>query len=94
MYQNFSHIIFGFLFLCNILSFNTLLARERILEYKSTIDIRVDGTLEIIEEITVLAEGKQIKRGIFRDFPNKARLKIFTLHSLNYLIIKNCVFAN
>jgi len=75
MYQNLSHIIFGFLFLCNILSFNTLLARERILEYKSTIDISVDGTLEIIEEITVLAEGKQIKRGIFRDFPTKYKDK-------------------
>jgi len=75
MSQKFTHILFSFLFLYSLLISNTLYARERILEYKSTIDISVDGTLEIIEKITVLSEGKKIKRGIFRDFPTKYKDK-------------------
>ena len=75
MSQQLTHIFFGFLFLCNILISDVLFARERILEYKSNIDVSVDGTLEIVEKITVLAEGKKIKRGIFKDFPTKYKDK-------------------
>ena len=44
-------------------------ADERILSYDSTITVRSDGSLDVHETIRVRAEGQNIKRGIFRDFP-------------------------
>ena len=44
-------------------------AAERILSFDSTITINRDGTLEVSETIRVHAEGKNIRRGIYRDFP-------------------------
>jgi hypothetical protein len=44
-------------------------ADERILSFDSTITVNADGTLEVHEKILVRAEGDQIRRGIFRDFP-------------------------
>ena len=42
---------------------------ERILEFKSRIVINADSTVKVTETIKVRAAGKQIKRGIYRDFP-------------------------
>ena len=44
-------------------------AAEHILAYDVEIDIQTDGSLEVTEHITVRAEGSQIRRGIYRDFP-------------------------
>ena len=44
-------------------------ADEVIERYDATIDVRPDGDLAVTETITVRAEGAQIRRGIFRDFP-------------------------
>ncbi len=44
-------------------------ADERILSFDSTITVNRDGTLEVREAIRVRAEGKNIRRGIYRDFP-------------------------
>jgi uncharacterized membrane protein YgcG len=44
-------------------------AAERILSFDSTITVQRDGTLEVREAIRVRAEGNQIRRGIYRDFP-------------------------
>ena len=44
-------------------------ADERILSYDSTITVNHDGTLEVREAIRVRAEGQNIRRGIYRDFP-------------------------
>ncbi|MEO8061922.1 MAG: DUF2207 domain-containing protein [Pseudomonadota bacterium] len=44
-------------------------ADERILSYDSTITVNRDGTLQVREMIRVRAEGNNIRRGIFRDFP-------------------------
>jgi uncharacterized membrane protein YgcG len=44
-------------------------ADERILAYDSEITVRQDGSLDVHETIRVRAEGRQIKRGIYRDFP-------------------------
>ncbi len=44
-------------------------ADERILAYDSRITVERDGTLEVREEIRVRAEGRDIRRGIYRDFP-------------------------
>ncbi|MDX1404845.1 MAG: DUF2207 domain-containing protein [Woeseiaceae bacterium] len=44
-------------------------ADERILEFASDITVRRDGSLLVTETIRVRAEGAQIRRGIYRDFP-------------------------
>ena len=49
----------------------TLHADERILDYQSGILIHTDGDLLVTETIKVRAEGKDIRRGIFRDFPTR-----------------------
>ncbi len=44
-------------------------ADERILAFHSDIRVFPDGMLEVTETIRVRAEGHQIRRGIYRDFP-------------------------
>ncbi len=48
-------------------------AGERILSYDSRVDIRPDGTLEVSERLRVRAEGRDIRRGIYRDIPTRYR---------------------
>ncbi|MHC4481464.1 MAG: DUF2207 domain-containing protein, partial [Planctomycetota bacterium] len=43
---------------------------ERILHFHSEIAVNRDGSLNVRETIKVRAEGRQIKRGIYRDFPD------------------------
>ena len=56
-------------FLVAVLACASSAADERILEYHSDILVRTDGWIEITESITVRAEGNQIRRGIYRDYP-------------------------
>jgi len=51
-------------------------AQERILSYDSVIEIRADGSLDVTENIRVRAEGNQIRRGIYRDFPTRYKDRI------------------
>jgi uncharacterized membrane protein YgcG len=44
-------------------------ADERILNFDSTVETSRDGTLRVTEVITVNAESREIKRGIYRDIP-------------------------
>ncbi|KKR96713.1 MAG: hypothetical protein UU47_C0009G0008 [candidate division TM6 bacterium GW2011_GWE2_41_16] len=44
-------------------------AFEVITDFKSNIRVERDGTLDVTETIKVVAEGKYIRRGIFREFP-------------------------
>lgn len=44
-------------------------AREEILSYHADIVVAPDASLTVSETITVRAEGRDIRRGIFRDFP-------------------------
>ncbi|MAA97980.1 MAG: hypothetical protein CMN87_06325 [Stappia sp.] len=44
-------------------------AEERILSFDSHVQVARDGTLTVTETIRVRAEGRQIRRGIFRDIP-------------------------
>jgi hypothetical protein len=46
-------------------------AREEILSYISQIEVQPDGTLDVTETIRVRAERRQIRRGIYRDFPTR-----------------------
>jgi uncharacterized membrane protein YgcG len=45
--------------------------QERIRSYDVEVDVRADGSLDVAERITVHAEGQQIRRGIYRDFPTR-----------------------
>lgn len=51
----------------------TVLADERILSYDSLVEVRADGSLDVVEQIRVRAEGSSIRRGIYRDFPTRYR---------------------
>jgi hypothetical protein len=42
---------------------------ERITRFDSAVQINTDGTIDVTETIAVVAEGNQIRRGIYRDFP-------------------------
>lgn len=57
------HII---LILCVLTSLATH-AQESILDFKTTIVVKPNRSVDVTEEITVKAEGYNIKRGIFRD---------------------------
>ncbi len=46
-------------------------ADERILSFESDVLVRADGWLEVTETVRVRAEGQQIRRGIYRDFPTR-----------------------
>jgi uncharacterized membrane protein YgcG len=48
-------------------------AQERVLDFHSDIRIGADGSLAITERIEVQVEGREIKRGILRDFPTDYR---------------------
>jgi uncharacterized membrane protein YgcG len=49
----------------------SVVAEERILDYHSDITIAADGSMVVDEMIEVRAEGRQINRGIYRDFPTR-----------------------
>ena len=48
-------------------------AAERVTDFHSTIEIAADGVLTVRERISVEAEGREIRRGILRDFPTDYR---------------------
>lgn len=56
-----------------VLAAGPSLADERIHRYDAEITIRPDGSLYVAETIDVRAEGRQIRRGIYRDFPTVYR---------------------
>lgn len=58
-----------FLLVVGLLSVSIAHSDERILSYHSEIDIAADATMTVAETIMVRAEGKNIRRGIYRDFP-------------------------
>ncbi len=46
-------------------------AVEKITHFDSKVTVETSGRLIVKETISVIAEGKQIRRGIYRDFPTK-----------------------
>ncbi|MCP4299188.1 MAG: DUF2207 domain-containing protein, partial [Gammaproteobacteria bacterium] len=52
------------------------LAKERILSFHSEIRVLTSGMIEVTETIKVQAEGRRIKRGIYRDFPTEYEDKL------------------
>ncbi len=64
---------FAFLFACALymLSAAPAFAQERILSYDSQLQVNSDGSMDVREQIKVRAEGNNIRRGIYRDFPTR-----------------------
>ncbi len=56
-----------------LITVNLASAQEHIISYHSDIDIAEDGSIVVSETIRVQAEGSEIQRGIFRDFPTDYR---------------------
>ena len=48
-------------------------AEERVTDFHSTIEVAADGVLTVRERISVEVEGREIRRGIVRDFPTDYR---------------------
>ncbi len=59
--------------MCLFAGADTAWAEERILSFRSDITVNTDSSLLVREEISVNAEGQNIRRGIFRDFPTEYR---------------------
>ena len=49
------------------------LALERVVDFHSAIRIQAEGVIDVTERIAVEAEGREIRRGILRDFPTDYR---------------------
>ncbi|MCH7631211.1 MAG: DUF2207 domain-containing protein, partial [Proteobacteria bacterium] len=64
----------GIVFAFFVLFASAAWAEEAILSYDSRIVVGEDGSLNVTETIRVRAEGRQIRRGIYRDFPTSYRL--------------------
>ncbi len=69
--------ISGFLIVLLVLFAGTLTAaaQERILSFDSNITVRPDGSMKVIETIRVRGQQRNIRRGIYRDFPVRYRDK-------------------
>jgi hypothetical protein len=59
-------------------------AQERILDFHSDIVIASDGSMAVTETIRVRAEGNQIRRGIFRDFPTDYRDRLGNRYRVDF----------
>ncbi|MEQ9520296.1 MAG: DUF2207 domain-containing protein [Parvibaculum sp.] len=67
-----SRFILAFL-TASLLLVSAVHGRERITDYDIDLRVQSDGTLSVVETISVIAEHDRIKRGIFRDFPVRYR---------------------
>lgn len=56
-------------FVLILLSLSAAYANEQITNYHAKIEIAKNGNLTVTETISVIAEGRNINRGIYRDFP-------------------------
>ncbi|PKP25016.1 MAG: hypothetical protein CVU03_09715 [Bacteroidetes bacterium HGW-Bacteroidetes-2] len=68
--------------------FNVAFSQERILSYNSHIKVENSGSIIVREDITVQAEGDQIKRGIYRSFPNRYKDKLGTRFDVDFQVIE------
>ncbi len=63
-------------------------AREEILKYHSDIEVRADSSMVVTETIRVRAEGDQIRRGIYRDFPTDYRDRLNNQIKLDFQVLE------
>jgi len=65
-----------------------VLAQEKITNFQSNITVNSDGSLIVTENITVQAQGQEIKRGIYRDFPTKYKDRLGNNYNIDFKIIE------
>jgi len=75
------------LFVCLLLA-TGVTADERILDFDSAIDVYSDATIRVTETITVRAEGRSIKRGIYRDFPTTMTDRLGDRHRVTFDVVE------
>ena len=73
--------------LAAFLSPPALFAVEKIDRFDSQISVSPDGTVTVTETITVLAEGKKIRRGIYRDFPTQYKDTLGKTYRVDFNLI-------
>jgi len=60
---------------------------ERILSFQSEITVSTDGSMQVHETIKVRAEGVQIRRGIYRDFPTDYRDRLGNRYVVGFEVL-------
>ena len=70
-----------------LLFVNAAVAQERVLDFHSSIRISAQGVLTVTERIAVQAEGRDIRRGIVRDFPTDYRDRLGNRVSVPFDVI-------
>ncbi|MBU1044238.1 MAG: DUF2207 domain-containing protein [Candidatus Omnitrophica bacterium] len=78
--------ILTLLFIC--LFFQVAYAEEQILSFHSDIELAKDSSMLVTETIRVVSEGRQIKRGIYRDFPIKYKDASGRIKKVKFKIIE------
>ena len=63
-------------------------AAERILDYRSEIEVRADATVIVAEHIAVEARGELIRRGIYRDFPTDYRDRLDNRYRVGFEVLE------
>lgn len=70
-----------------LLSMQFARADERILAFHSDIHVNRDGSMAVTETITVRSEGREIRRGIYRDFPSLYRDRFGNRYRVDFTVI-------
>ena len=82
-------ILSSLLFIFSYLTFaGQAYSAEEILYFESTIHVHEDSSMSVTEKITVHAENKKIKRGIYRDFPTQYKGKFGNKIKVDFEIIE------
>ena len=76
-----------YLFLAGLLFAGAAVADERILAYDSSITVHADATMDVVETIRVRAEGQNIRRGIYRDFPTDYEDRFGNDYRVNFEVV-------
>ncbi len=63
-------------------------AEERVLDFHSDIIVHPDSTMEVTETITVQIENRQIRHGIFRDFPTEYRDRLGNRYRVGFRLLQ------
>lgn len=74
--------------LLNFILITSVAAQERILSYHSDIDIAEDASMEVTETIRVRAEGSNIRRGIYREFPTRYRDRLGNRYRVDFEVLE------
>ncbi len=62
-------------------------AREEIIDWHSEIEVAADATMTVTETLRVRVEGRQIRRGIFRDFPTDYRDRLGNRYRVGFDVL-------